>query len=571
MKRVIWYLKPYYFSMGMGLIIKFIGTIAELALPWILSYMIDEVIPLQNINYLIFWGVIMLICCICALSFNIIANRNASKVARDTTERIRNDLFEKIMFLSSKEIDNFTMPSLISRASSDTYNIHNMIGMMQRMGVRAPIIFLGGILITLTLDPILTLTMMAVVPVIFFIIVFIYRKGIPEYRKLQDKLDDLVRIVREDISGIRVIKALSKTPYEKEKFDRFNEEAVNQNRKAGLIMSALNPAVSLMLNVGIVMVILVGAYRVDNGVIMPGKIIAFMTYITLVLNAIIMVSRMFVMYSRASASADRLVAVLDSKSDIKVETMASLDTPFHIEFKEVSFGYSHKGSAVENISFRLKKGETLGIIGGTGAGKSTIVRLLMRFYDVSKGSILINGRNIKTIPFDELYTKFGIAFQNDFIQEGNVIENIRFGRNIADEAVKEAAKHAQASGFIEERKDGYTADVTIKGSNLSGGQKQRLLIARALAGNPEILILDDSSSALDYKTDANLRKELYENYKDTTTIIIAQRISSIMNADIILVIDEGKIIGYGNHRELIENCSLYQLISESQMGGVINE
>lgn len=559
--------------MLVGFLIKFLGTIMDLCLPWILAYMIDNVIPQKNKTIIFQWGLVMLACSILALIFNIIANRMASKVARDTTERIRHDLFEKIMYLSNKQTDFFTKPSLISRLTSDTYYIHQMLGRMQRLGIRAPILLTGGIIITLTLDPVLTLVLILVLPFLVIIITKISRRSIPMYAKLQESTDQFVRLVREDIAGIRVIKALSKTDYEREKFDDVNKEVVGREKKAGMTMAVVDPLMNLLMNIGLVIVIIAGAYRVNQGTSEVGKILAFMTYFTIILNAMMSISKMFVILSKSFASANRINSILDAKEDLTImpseekEREEKQEQPFFaISFEHVSFSYDETENNLNDISFSLKKGETLGIIGETGSGKTTIVNLLMRFYDVQKGNILINGRNIKTMDLKELRRLFGVVFQNDTLFEDSIAENIRLGRPLSEKEMEDAIFYAQAKEFVEQKEGGYFEHLNIKGANLSGGQKQRILIARALASHPDILILDDSSSALDYKTDASLRKELKTHFKDTTTIIIAQRISSIMHADHILVLEDGNCIGYGTHEELMQTSSIYQEISQSQMG-----
>lgn len=566
MKRIFAYLKPYIGRMIIGFVVKFSGTVVELMLPWILSYVIDDVIPHKDVGLIVKWGGVMFLCAVVAWIFNIIANRMASLVSRNTTEQIRNDLFSKMIYLSNHQVDTITMPSLISRATSDTYNIHQMLGMMQRLGVRAPIMLLGGIIITLTLDPVLTLAMISVMPFIICIVAFTGRKGIPMYSVLQKKVDRFVRVVREDVTGIRVIKALSKVDYEREKFKSANEAVVDQEQHAGRVMSLLNPIMNVCLNLGIVLVVIVGAYRVNAGTTEPGKIIAFLTYVTLILNAILFVSRMFITYSKASASAKRINEIMDMPEEIVVMDIPKVDNGFSVQFDHVTFSYDKKEYNLSDINFDIKKGETLGIIGATGAGKSTLVNLLMRFYDVDSGAVRINGEDVRAIDKKQLREKFGVVFQNDFIYADTIYENIRFGRSITEDDIMDAAKFARAWEFIEGKQDGFRSEVNIKGANLSGGQKQRLLISRALAGNPEILILDDSSSALDYKTDAALRKELHDHFQETTTILIAQRISSIMSADHIMVLDEGKMVGYGKHKDLMETCDIYREISISQMG-----
>lgn len=566
MKQIFSYLKPYKWAMILGLIIKFTGTIVELALPWILSHMIDDIIPLKQVNLVIFWGGIMFICSVVAVTFNILANRMASKVARDTTERVRNDLFSKIISLSNNQVDEFTLPSLISRATSDTYNIHQIVGMIQRLGVRAPIILIGGTIITLTLDPVLTLVMVAVMPIIFVAITYVSKVGVPRFASVQKRTDEYVRVLREDVTGIRVIRALSKENFEKNKFYEKAKVAIEEEKKAGMVMSLLNPVMSLCLNVGTVFVILAGAYRVNSGAIKPGTIIAFLTYVTLILNALLFISRLFTHFSKASASAARITEVLNAPMELQIEDRPMGDEDYAIEFKDVSFSYNHNEENISGINFKMKKGESLGIIGSTGSGKSTLIKLLMRFYDVDSGAIFINGQDIRSMDTKSLREKFGVVFQNDFISTETIYENIRFGRELERNQVEAAASYAMAEEFIKGKPQGFDTKVAVRGADLSGGQKQRLLIARALAAHPEILILDDSSSALDYKTDAALRKNIRQDFKDTTTIMIAQRISSIMQADHICVLEDGYIVGFGTHEELMESCDIYNEISRSQMG-----
>lgn len=528
--------------------------------------MIDDIVPLGNVNKILLWGGIMIVCSIVAVIANISANRMASAVCRDSIRRIRHDLFDKISTLSSGQIDKVTIPSLVSRLTSDTYNLHQMIGMMQRLGVRAPILMLGGIIVTLTLDPMLTLVLLSIIPFITFAVYFISKRGIPLYNNLQKSVDSLVLIVRENITGIRVIKALSKTDYEKERFSQTNTHVVQQEKRAGMNMAASSPLMNLFLNLGLVMVIIVGAYRVDSGLTSPGKIIAFLSYFTIILNAMLMITRIFVNLSKGIASGNRISEILEMEEDLPLEDLPPVSEDYHIVFDNVSFSYNKTEDNLTDISFRLKRGETLGIIGSTGSGKSTIVQLLMRFYDADKGQIRINGKDVRSIPPEILHTCFGVALQNDVLFADTIGSNVSFGRDITREQLNSSIIHAQAGDFVSSLTEGLDYRVDSKGANLSGGQKQRLLISRALAGRPEILILDDSSSALDYKTDASLRKAIKENYSNTTSIIIAQRVSSIMNADQILVIEDGKELALGTHQELLKSCDIYREISQTQIG-----
>lgn len=567
MKRFFQYLKPYLGAMSFGLFIKFVGTMMDLFIPWILAYMIDQVVPTKNISLVVIWGFIMMLCGIIGLVGNVIANRMASKVARDAIQTIRHDLFAKITYLSSEQIDHFTLPSLISRLTSDTYHVHHLIGMMQRLGVRAPILLLGGVLVTLALDPVLAMVLIGIQPLIAILVIGVSKRGIPLYQALQKNVDQMVCILRENITGVRIIKALSKLDYEKERFFGVNHTVRKAEKRVGMTMAITNPLMNLMLNMGLSLVILVGAYRVNAGHIKPGVIIAFLTYFTLILNAMLSISRIFILASKGGASFARIIEVLDTPEDLLVTDEAPIATDAHIEFDHVSFSYYKNEPNLHDLNFKVMQGETLGIIGATGSGKSSLIKLLMRFYDVDQGAIRINGYNIKAISKAKLHTLFGIVFQDDILFADTIAENIAFGRDVTDEDLELYASLAQAGPFINTLDERFEHQLTIKGANLSGGQKQRLLISRALMGKPEILILDDASSALDYGTDANLRGAIQQEFSKTTTVIVAQRISSIMHANQILVLDQGQIIGAGTHQELLESCQEYAQISDIQIGG----
>ena len=568
MKRLLAYLKPFIPRMSLGFLIKVFGTLVELAIPWILSHIIDDLIPLGEISPVVVWGCLMILCSLLAWIGNIAANRMASAVARDFTRELRHDLFSRISYLSERQVDGFTIPSLISRVTSDTYVLHQTVGMMQRLGVRAPIMLVGGVIVTLTLDPVLTLIMVATLPIVGAITFIVSRKGAKLFKIVQKGSDSMLRVVRENAVGVRVIKALSKSGYERERFKKVNDDLTERERVAEKTMALINPVMSLLLNLGIVAVIVAGAYRVQFGLTKVGKIIAFMNLFTIVLNALMAINRMFTMLSRAAASSARVLEVLDTPMELyETEPHYSFlpENAPHIAFKDVTFRYDRGSFAVRHLNFELERGETLGIIGATGAGKSTIIRALMRYYDVAEGSIEIDGVDIRDYATSDLRAKFGVVFQNDTLFKDTVRENIRLGRDIPDDELIEAARRAQAINFITNQ-GGLDAEVAIKGANLSGGQKQRLLISRALAGDPEILILDDSSSALDYKTDSRLREEIRLHCADSTKIIIAQRISSIMHAEKIIVMDNGNVVGMGTHDELMRSCPLYREIGESQIG-----
>ena len=598
-KRLFTYLKPYRGRIAVGLTIKILGTVVELAIPYILSVILDEAIPAAveagdingGLRQIFIWGALMVLCAVIALVFNIVANRMAARVARDAAIAIRHDLFESTLRLSCSRADAFTVPSLESRLTSDTYNVHHLIGMIQRMGIRAPILLLGGLVITLTLDPVLAGIMLCVLPFIVLTVFLVSRKGVPLYKKSQESGDAMVRVVREDAQGIRVIKALSRKSYEQERYEKVNRQLQQDGLRASATMGLSNPLINLFLNVGLVAVLLVGAIRVTNGDCLPGKIISFIQYFTILSNAMLAITRIFMMFTKGAASMGRISEVLDAAAacDEAPKTTRTMPVPMgvsgegYLRFENVNFTYGEREKDdrkphLSGITFDLPKGGTLGLIGATGSGKTTLLSLLMRFYDVGeeKGRVLLEGRDLRTMTPEELRQKFGIAMQNDFIFAGSIEDNIRFGREISHEDVVFAAKTAQAYDFISALSDGFDHKLTSKGTNLSGGQKQRLLIARALAGRPEILILDDASSALDYRTDAALRQDIRKAREGqdaplahTTTVIVAQRVSSVKHADLILVLDGGEIIGSGNHDTLMETCDVYKEIAESQMGGAI--
>lgn len=566
MEKLGKYIKPHVFYILITLAVKFVATYVELWIPSLMEVMLDEKVALGERSQIFIYGGLMILCAASCMVLNITANRMTAFSSGRITKAIRHDLFSKLQNLSARQMDELTVPSAESRLTSDTYNVNQMLTRIQRMGIRAPILLVGGFIMMLRMDPKMAMILVVLLPIIAVVVYFVTKKSTPMYTKQQTVLDSVVRVVQENITGIRVIKALSKCEYEKERFSKVNKELSDVGQKAGMITSITGPCTSVILNVGLTSVVVMGAYRVNQGAIQPGVIIASLQYFIMILNAMVGITRIFVMWSKGQASARRVAEVLSLPEDLTVlpEETREEAAP-HIEFRNVSFSYTGIGKNVDSLSFRLEHGQTLGILGGTGSGKSTILNLLMRLYDADEGQILIDGADIKTIPYEQLKEMFGVVFQNDFVTEGTIAHNIRFFRELSDEAVEQAAACAQAE-FIHEKEGGMEAEVVVRGNNLSGGQKQRLLIARALAADPDILVLDDASSALDYQTDSNLRKALRENYRSTTTLLVTQRVSSLKHADLILVISDGCVIGAGKHAQLMESCEEYRLIAKTQMG-----
>ena len=563
MEKLGKYIKPHIPAIIVVLVIKFFGTFVELWIPRLMEVLLRG--ETADWSQLFLYGGLMILCAGLCLVFNVTANRMTAFTSGKIIKKLRHDLYEKIQSLSARQMDRLTIPSAQSRLTSDTYNVNMLLTRIQRMGIRAPIMLVGGIIMLVQMDWQLALILLALLPLISIVVVFVSKRGRPLYTQQQEKLDTVVRVVQENFTGIRVIKALSKTDYEKDRFAKANKELSDIGQKAGMITSITGPVSSIIMNLGLTTVVVIGAFRVNQGAIRGSVIIAALQYFTMILNAMMGITRIFIMLNRGQASARRVAEVLELPEDLEVLPAGEKEENApHIQFREVSFSYTGVDKNIDDLSFSLQHGQTLGILGGTGSGKSTVLNLLLRLYDVDEGQILIDGQDIRTIPAETLRQKFGVVFQNDFVVGGTIAGNIRFFRDVDDEAVEKAASCAQAD-FIAEKEGGMDAEVLMRGNNLSGGQKQRLLIARALAADPEILVLDDASSALDYQTDSRLRKALREQYRDTTTVLVTQRVSSLRHADLILVLSDGCVIGAGNHDTLMESCEEYRIIAQTQM------
>lgn len=566
------YVKPHIGRVVGNAIVKMSGTLLEVVLPTILAYIINQVVPTRQIKPIIFWGLIMVVCAILAWILNVKANRMASKTAAMTIKEIRQDLFSRSLTLSARQIDQLTVSSLESRLTSDTYSIHRFLGATLRMGIRSAMLFIGGVAFCFILSWRLALVLLVLVPPLLIVVRFILRRGIPLYRKVQVKVDEMIQVIRENIRGIRVSKALDTTEYEKDRYAEVNLNVKNAEVAASYRMSTLSPLVNIILYTGLAMVLILGTNLANQGLVQTGTILAFMSYFIQITNSLLGLNRMFNIYNRASASASRISEVLnmpyDENQQQNQDQIFTLPDPSpavpEIEFRKVSFSYLGKKSDLQNINFKIYQGDSLGIMGATGSGKSTIIRLLLRQYDVDSGEILVRGINIKNLRPEDLLELFGIVFQNDFLFSGTVRENISLGRDLSDEELIEAAKFAQAYDFLTKKDGGLDFPLASKGVNLSGGQKQRLLLSRAMSGEPDVLLLDDSSSALDFRTEANLRQAIRDNFSSTTLITITQRVSSVRAAKEIIFLDQGKVIAQGSHEQLLRNCQLYREIAEMQ-------
>ncbi len=566
---------------GLGMTVKVAAAFLELLIPYVLEYIIDRLAPRGQAGPVIGWGLVMAGLAWAVRWGNIFANQSAVAVSRDCTRALRQDLFARTLTLSGSQADRFGLPSLISRMTLDSYNVQNFVTSIQTVGVRAPIMLVGGVCVALTMDTALASVLCVLAPVMTVIVILVSRKGVPLYDRVQREADRMTRVMRENVTGVRVVKALCKEPYEEQRFREVNRRLTRSDLTASTVMAIPAPAVQLFMNLGLILVVLIGARRVNSDAAEPGVILAFLIYFNLILHSAMSFNRIFLLLSKAAASADRIAEVLRTPEDQPVlPAGARREDGALIEFDRVSFTYarthgekdaaafagSGRSKCLDDVSFRLERGETLGIIGHTGSGKSTLIRLLMRFYDADQGTVYVDGRDVRTYGKRELREKFGAAFQSDVIFAESIRENITLGRTLADEEVLRAAEDAMALEFVMEKPGGLDHEADIKGANFSGGQKQRLCIARALAARPEILILDDAASALDYRTDARLRQALREGYPGVTTVVAAQRVSSIMGADLILVLEDGRITGAGRHGELLERCPVYRDIYQSQMG-----
>ncbi len=568
MLKLFRYLRPYAAVIGAALGLIFMQSLAELFLPTLMADIVDIGIVTGDTGFIFRTGMLMLLVAVggtcCTILGSLLASRTAAGFGRD----LRGRIFARVESFSLHEFDRIGTASLITRTTNDVTQIQQVVFIALRMGARAPLMCIGGIVMALSRDVQLSRTIVVIIPVIAAIFAVIALKTVPLYQAIQVKIDRLNLVLRENLTGVRVIRAFNCIEREQKRFNAANIDLTATAIKVNQILAAIMPLLILALNIITIIIIWFGSARVDGGQMQVGDLMAFLQYVMLIMFALIAVSMIFVMFPRASASATRINQVLDTVPEIRdaPEVKATGGARGQVEFREVTFSYpGAEKPAVSGISFRTGPGEVTAIVGGTGSGKTTLVNLLLRFYDPDRGAILIDGVDLREMSQENLRARIGYVPQKAFLFSGSVADNIRFGKQEAtDETVRHAAAVAQAVDFITAMEGGFDAPIAQRGANLSGGQKQRLAIARALARDPKIYIFDDSFSALDFRTDARVRAALTNETREAAVIIIAQRVSTVMGADRIIVLDGGRMAGAGTHRELMESCDIYREIVSSQ-------
>lgn len=561
------YLKPYRRQCILGPFFKLLEAILELYLPLLMARVIDRGVVGGDTAYVWRMGGVMLGIVTVGLGCALVCQYVASVASQGFGTSLRDALFARISALSHAELDRFGTPSLINRVTGDVNQLQHAVAMLIRLVIRAPFLCIGGVVMAFSIDWRLALVIVAVLPLFMLIIVLVMRRTIPLHRAVQERLDTLTRILRENLSGVRVIRAFARTGQEQERFAQATQEHTTAAIRVGKVSAVLNPATQLLMNAAILCIVWFGGIRVEAGGMTTGEIIAFINYVNQILLALIVVSNLVVMFTKAYASAGRVLEILDvepSLHDSETRPEEEENAPA-VEFRHVNFSYGGGEDELSDVSFRVPRGATVGVIGGTGVGKSTLMQLILRFYEVTGGVILVNGVPVQEYPLAVLRAKIGLVPQQVELFTGTIADNIRWGNaEASDEDVRAAAQMAQAAEFIESKTDGYAAPVARGGGNLSGGQRQRLAIARALVRRPEILILDDASSALDYATDAALRRAIRQESAGRTVFLVSQRVSAVEQADLILVLDDGRLVGADTHARLLQTCEVYAEICRSQ-------
>ncbi|GIO43038.1 ABC transporter ATP-binding protein [Paenibacillus apis] len=573
MFRLAVFLKPYKKETILGPLFKLLEAILELLLPTIVALTVNHGIGNRDSSYVLKMGVLMLAMTLLGYGSSLICQYYAARASQGFGTTLRNRLFRHVSSLSFSDLERFGTPSLINRVTNDVNQLQVAVAMLIRLVIRAPFICIGAIIMAMILDLRLSLILLAATPIFGVVLYLIIAKSAPLYRLYQKKLDKLVLVLSESLGGVRVIRAFAKRREEQSRFKEAADDITVTAIRVGRISALLSPLTMLVVNAAIIAILWAGGVHINQGSLSSGEIIAFINYVTQILLALIVVSNLIIIFTKAASSAARInelldtyPTIIDGSADVEYSTAADTKAPL-IEFDHVSFGYSSTGDpALKEISFKVHRGETIGIIGGTGSGKSSLIHLIPRFYDTGQGAIYVEGTNVKDYSLEKLRSKVALVPQKAILFTGTVADNIRWSNEHAgDQEVAEAARAAQAEEFINKLPEGYQTRVARGGLNLSGGQKQRITIARALLARSEILILDDSSSALDYATEAALRRSIRQYHADTTMLLVTQRVSTVLHADRIIVLEEGRIAGIGTHEELLKHCEPYREICHSQL------
>ena len=574
MLKLFRFLRPYRWGVALVMALVLLQSLSELYLPTLMADIVNKGVIGENQGYIWKMGGFMLLVTLGGTAFSILASYYSSKVASGFGRIVRGKVFSHVENFSLQEFDKLGTASLITRTTNDINQVQQVLIMMMRMMIMAPMMSIGGLIMALSKDAKLTLVLAVAIPVLALTIYLIVRKAMPHFKSIQKRLDKLNLVLREGLTGIRVIRSFNRLEHEKKRFEGANAELTDTSIKVNQIMAFMMPLMMLIMNFVSLSIIWFGGIRISHGHMQVGDLMAFLQYGMQIMFSLLMMSMMFVMVPRASASAVRINEVLRQEAVIRDTDGAGMagagslqDKRGTIEFADVTFSYpGAEQPALSGISFKANPGEITAIIGGTGSGKSSIINLIPRFYDADSGSVRIDGRDVRDYTQEQLRAKIGLVPQKAVLFTGTIADNIRFGREDAsDDEVRHAAEIAQASGFIEEMQEGFGSPIAQGGSNVSGGQKQRISIARALVRKPDIYLFDDSFSALDYKTDAKLRAALRSETTDAAVMIVAQRVSTIMDADQIIVLDEGRVVGIGKHKELLKSCEVYREIGASQL------
>lgn len=569
MRRLLPLLRPYRWMAAVAALLVLVQAFAEILLPTLTASIVDEGIVYGNTGHILRVGAVMLFVAALGMLAAFFGARLASRVSAGFARDLRNGLFAHVTRFSLHEFDKVGTATLITRTTNDVIQVQQVVFMSLRLMIRAPLMAIGGVVMAVAQDAKLSLILVAVIPLLAALIALISSKGMPLFRSMQERLDRLNLVTREGLTGVRVVRAFNRTEYEEERFDEANQSLTQTAMRVNRLMAVMDPVMMSTMNLTTVAILWFGGLRVDLGELQVGSMMAFIQYAMQIMFSLMLISMILVIVPRASVSAARIADVLSIEPEIRDPQAPKepLDSRGVVEFESVTFHYpGAEAPALSDVSFRANPGEVTAIIGGIGSGKSTLIGLILRFYDVTRGSVRIDGVDVREMSQQALRERIGYVPQKALLFSGSVRENLRYGKpDASEEELQRAVESAQAAEFVERLEGGYDALIVQGGGNLSGGQRQRLTIARALVRRPRIYIFDDNFSALDFKTDAKVRQALASETADATVIIVAQRVSTIMNADQIIVLDAGRVAGIGTHRELLKSCLIYREIVASQL------